>query len=749
MRRLRHYGFRASILFLAILIAGCSRDPATREAKALERGKNLLAKQDYSRALLEFKNAAQAMPKDAEPYYQTGLASLGLGDTRNALANFNKATQLNPKHAGAQLKMAELMTSSRNKALVQEAEKRLNEMLPGSSSNVELLNTLASAEAQLGKSEDAVHHLEQALEKSPAHLISSIGLAQMKLRQKDVTGAEEVMKRAVQQDPKSAQAALALAQFYLRINRREDGLVQVRRTLEIDPKNGPALFTLASIQFQTGQKDEAGQTYARLSALPDKQYKPLHAMFLFQTGKAGAAIAEFEKLAKADPEDRTARTRLVAAYVTQGKPDQAQKVLAEALKRNAKDVDALFQRSQLYLRSGNTAGAEADLRQVLHFRPDSGETHLALARLYLATGSPLRRRQELNEAVRLNPRLAAARSELAQVLLRENNAASALEVIGQTPADQRNLLPIVVSRIWAMLLSGDEAGARKELDASLAVARVPDLIIADVALKMSHKDYTGVQAGAEEILRQNPLDIRALRFLLDSYRAQKKDAEAERRLRTIASQQPKSARIQQLLGEWLIMRGKGDEARTAFQAAKAADPKYPNAQIALAALDSSQNKVDLARQGLTTVLSTDARNVTARMMLADLEMKAGNTAGAIDHLRVVVDADDKNAMALNNLAYLLAKTDPDGALKYAQRAGEIAPQNPAIEDTLGWVYYRKGLYSNALTHLKMAVAKDSTPRRQFHLGMAYVKAGDQAMGRQIVAAALKSDPALATSERDW
>src|SRR5215467_13469321 len=78
------------IIFLVALFAGCSRDPVAREAKALERGKSLLERRDYSRALLEFKNATQAMPKDAEPYYQAGLASLGLGDGRNAVAYFNK-----------------------------------------------------------------------------------------------------------------------------------------------------------------------------------------------------------------------------------------------------------------------------------------------------------------------------------------------------------------------------------------------------------------------------------------------------------------------------------------------------------------------------------------------------------------------------------------------------------------------------------------------------------------------------------
>ena len=717
----------------------------------MARGKTLLAKQDYSRALLEFKNATQAMPKDAEPYYQAGLAALGQGDPRSAFAYFNKAVQLNPKHSDAQLKIAELMTSSRNKGLVQEAEKRLTEMLPTSSasSNVELLDTLAMAEAQLGKSEDAIQHLQQALEKAPTHLTTSIALAQMKLRQKDVAGAEEIMKHAVQQDPKSAPAALALAQFYLRTNRIDDGLAQVRRALEIDPKNGPALFTLAAIQFQTGRKDDAEQTYARLSALPDKQYKPLHATFLFKTGKTDAAIVEFEKLAKADSEDRTARSRLVAAYVAAGKPDQAQRVLSDALQHNAKDVDALLERSQLNLRAGNTAGAEADLRQVLHFRPDSADAHLALAQVYATTQSSLLRRQELNEALRLNPRLMRARTELVEVLLREKNTATALEVISQTPADQKNLLPMEVSLIWTKWLSGDEAGARKELDRTLAIARAPDLVFQDAAMKITHKDYAGAQAGAEEVLRQSPQDIRALRLLLDACTAQKKDAEGERRLREAAVQQPKSAPIQQLLGEWLVKHGKQDEARAAFLAAKSANAKLPGPYISLAMLDLAQNKADAARQNLVALLATDSKNLTARMLLADLEMKAGNTSGAIEHLRAIADADSKNALALNNLAYLLAKTDPDGALKYAQQADEIAPQNAAIEDTLGWVYYRKGLYSNALTHLKLAVAKDGTPRRQFHLGMAYVKAGDQATGRQIVAAALKSDPALATSERDW
>src|ERR1035438_9173910 len=53
--------------------------------------------------------------------------------------------------------------------------------------------------------------------------------------------------------------------------------------------------------MRAGQSDQAEQTYRRLSALPNKGYKPLHALFLFQTGKRDQAVAELERLARGRP----------------------------------------------------------------------------------------------------------------------------------------------------------------------------------------------------------------------------------------------------------------------------------------------------------------------------------------------------------------------------------------------------------------------------------------------------------------
>jgi uncharacterized protein HemY len=85
----------------------------------------------------------------------------------------------------------------------------------------------------------------------------------------------------------------------------------------------------------------------------------------------------------------------------------------------------------------------------------------------------------------------------------------------------------------------------------------------------------------------------------------------------------------------------------------------------------------------------------------------------------------------------------------AQQAAEIAPDDPAVQDTLGWVYYRKGIYLTAVQHLKAAVGKQPTALHQFHLAMCYLKAGEQDLGKRTLEAALKLDPNLAKTKNVW
>src|SRR6185369_7868376 len=160
-------------------------------------------------------------------------------------------------------------------------------------------------------------------------------------------------------------------------------------------------------------------------ALPDPQYRPVHALYLFQSGKHDQAVAEFQKLFEQDPADRNVRTYLVRAYLALNRVGDAEKVLGTALKKNSRDADALLQRSRVYLGSGKYDQAEADLNQV----PHSAEGHYLLAKVQQARGKVETQQQELREALRLDPTFMAARVELAKVLIANRKADSALQLL--------------------------------------------------------------------------------------------------------------------------------------------------------------------------------------------------------------------------------------------------------------------------------------------------------------------------------
>jgi Tfp pilus assembly protein PilF len=55
----------------------------------------------------------------------------------------------------------------------------------------------------------------------------------------------------------------------------------------------------------------------------------------------------------------------------------------------------------------------------------------------------------------------------------------------------------------------------------------------------------------------------------------------------------------------------------------------------------------------------------------------------------------------------------------------------------------------ALTYLKASVAKEPTPRREFHLAVCYLKSGNKELGEKLLQKALQQDSKLATKEQGW
>lgn len=735
----------SAVLLACWFAVACSRPPAERAAKYMENAKKRAQAKDHPGAILQFRNAAKYTPDDPELYYQMALSYTAVGDPAAAIAGFQKAVQLQPKHAGAQLKLAELAIASAQKDLVKGAAERLTGVLAQSPRNVDALQMRASAQVSLGALDEAESDLKLALAESPGHVKSILTLAVVKISRGDFEAAERLLKEASARYPESVGVAAALGKYYVLKGKAAEAEAQFQHALKIDANHAPALLDLGAIQVRGGQKEAAAETYKRLASLPDPQYKLVHATFLSQTGQKDAALSELERLYRENPKDRNARSGLVKAYLEAKRVSDAEKLLAEALDKNPRDVEALLQRSALHLERGKHTEAESDLDLVLRYRPESAEARYLLARIHGRRGASANQKRELSEALRLNPQMLPARLDLAQALLDSKSAKAALELLDAAPESQRRGPVFLALRNWALIALNQTAEARAGVDAGLAQSRTPELLLQDGLLRFRRQDHKGGRESLEEALKGAPEDIRALDALIGSFLAEKQGVRALSRLREQAAARTGSAPVQHYFGKYLMQIGDKEGARKAFLAAKTADARFVAADLDLARLDIAQGKKESARQILTALVAADSRNATAGLMLGMLEETMGNSAKAIEHYRKVLEVDDRNVLALNNLAFQLAEfsNQLDEALKYAQKARELAPDSlAAVDDTLGWIHYRKGIYRTAVRYLESALAKEPTPRRKYHLAMAYLKAGEEKTARRTLEAALKMDPAL-------
>lgn len=749
--RYTHSWSASAALALGIaLLVGCGGSPELKAKKFLRSGDEYFTKKDYSRALLQYQNASKLTPKDAEPHYRIGLAYLERGEAQNALREFQRALTADPKHRGAQLKIAEFLAISPDKNLVSEAVSRVAEAFGESPDDPEALDVLAVAKWNLGRREDAAEHLAEALKKFPTHLQSSVTLARLKLSSGDPAAAEEVLKKATADAPHSAAAALALGELYLLVAKPLEAEPVFKRALQIDGNNATALKALGMIQIATKRLDEADSTYRRLAALPGPENKRAHAVFLYQLGKRDDGIAELESLYKSDPKNRELRNPLVAAYIATNRTAAAEAVIATALKQNPKDADALVQRAELHLRSRRPDDAINDLNAAARFVPDSAVAHVLLARAYSAKGLSNNEVQELQRALELNPGLISARLSLERRFLVTNHGKAALSVIDAAPNRQKNTPIWASARIWALLGAGYLEDARKAIDQRLQQGRPSDALYQSAVLRFARQDYAGARRDLDELLQRGLVEPNVLAVMMRCYAAQKQLPQGVTRLKEIVAAHPSAPR-HNLLGEWYYRAQRTDDARAEFQLALQADPQLTAAKLFLAEIDIAAGRTAEAREALKGAMGaggTQTDNLGALLLYA--RALEGSPAEQIAAYRKVLELDDSNVMALNNLAYTLAVERPDEALQLAQKAAELAPDDPHVQDTLALAHYRKGQYSAALQYLKRAVGRPTaTPQQQFHLGMAYIKAGETTRGQQLVNDALRKNAALANTEQEW
>jgi Flp pilus assembly protein TadD len=129
-----------------------------------------------------------------------------------------------------------------------------------------------------------------------------------------------------------------------------------------------------------------------------------------------------------------------------------------------------------------------------------------------------------------------------------------------------------------------------------------------------------------------------------------------------------------------------------------------------------------------------------RAMLAENLIKRGQYKAAAGHYLTLNKQKPGSLLVLNNLAWALFESGDPRALATAEQARTLSPENPAVQDTLGWILVNQGQAKRGLELLRKALSKSpSDGDIHYHLAAAYARSGDKRAARIELEQLLQSD----------
>lgn len=174
--------------------------------------------------------------------------------------------------------------------------------------------------------------------------------------------------------------------------------------------------------------------------------------------------------------------------------------------------------------------------------------------------------------------------------------------------------------------------------------------------------------------------------------------------------------------------------------------RFPDQSEALYVLHSQtlikHNYLTHAEQVLgdgLTHFPSSTRLLFARAMLNNERQRLPATER---DLRQILKYDNDNVAALNSLGYILADRTQrfSEAYELLEKALRLKPDDAAIIDSMGWLYYRTGKYPDALNYLRQAYEASPNAEIGAHLGEVLWVIGDKEEARSVWREAQQLEP---------
>jgi tetratricopeptide (TPR) repeat protein len=761
-----YYATLLSVLLAAIFaISGCANPEKTKIAH-VEKGEVFLKDEKFQEASLEFRNAIQIDDKLASAHWGLARAYEGLQRFQETFEELRKTTELDKDNIDARVKLGNYYVAAANghPEMVAEAERMAKEILQKDANHVEGHILMGSVFYAQNEREKAFAEINHAIELDPKRVESYLSLARFYIVINDKTKAEETFQRAISVNYNSGLAHTEYGKYLVQLNRQADAEAQMSKAVEVEPTNRASRFILASFYLVNKQFDKAEVSYKALAEMDkDKpEGRAVLADFYSSINRLDEAVSIYQEILAKAPDFTQGHYRLGEIMLMRGDTQGAMAQADEILKKDQKDRQALLLRARVRTQTGQTNDLQAaveDLKEVLIQEPNSRAGLYFMAQVNFNLGNIDQARTFAGDLERNYPDYLPAKLMQVQIDLAQGDSKGAqrlsselIERLNQTAPDRQSSPQMLaeirakayLSRGAAALDQNNIDGARKDFMMARDIAprdTFPYISLAGVAQAENKMDEA---AGFyENALSIESTNFNALSGLIRLYARRDEVGKAHARIDQVLSAYPTNASLHYLKAQAYGFERNSAQAEAELRKTLELDPNYIAAYSALGALFINTNQQDRAIAEYQKIVERRPDNATAYTLIGMLDDSRQNYDAAADSYRKALGKDQNAVIAANNLAWLYAvngKGNLDEAVRLAQGVVQKNPNISGFVDTLGWVYYKKGLYGAAVEQLRKAVELDEratkggngspAPNYHYHLGMALKAKGDKEAARR-------------------
>jgi tetratricopeptide (TPR) repeat protein len=504
-------------------------------------------------------------------------------------------------------------------------------------------------------------------------------------------------------------------------------------------------FLLAEIAGQRGNVTLSAQAYADLARRTrDPRVAERATEIALHARNPEAAIESAKVWAEAAPVSSKALGTAASLLVNANRVDEAQPYLKRILAVSAQNRgDGFMQLNRLLANNPDKAVTLRVVQDLAEPYGDLAQARFAIAAAASGAGQDDLALKEIREASRLKPDWDLAALFEAQLLQKESNAAAA-ERLGRYLKTYPRSREVRLAYARVLVAEKRYPEARGQFEQ--LVKDFPDnteVVFAVAALSMQLEDWPVAERNLKRLLDLNFRDRNQVRFYLGQVSEEQKRFDEALQWYGEVTRGDQFLPAQVRSAQVLLKQGNLEGARKFLQQVGAQN----NDQRVQLILAEAQLLRDAKLEKEAFVVVDDALEKLPNH--PDLLYDHAMLAEKIDRLdvlesslRKLIKIKPDHAHAYNALGYSLADRNVrlDEANDLIDRALKIAPDDPFIIDSKGWVLYRQGKPAEALKYLERAYASRPDAEIAAHLGEVLWVLGKRDEARKVWSEALKKTP---------